>query len=185
MEAGEGGGRRAARPARLLLETPLGWVCAIALGGRLAALSLPARTRGDAVLACGVEGECGRPDRALARLADDLRRYFAGEAVELGRHPVDLAVQPPFRRRALLAARTIPYGEVRTYGWIARRAGRPGAARAAGQAMSKNPIPLVIPCHRVVAAGGKLGGFGGGLEMKRALLRLEGIVCDSRRMLDG
>jgi len=129
--------------------------------------------------------ELGRPDCLLASLADDLRRYFAGERVRLERYSVDLPRHPPFRRRALLAAREIRYGKVKTYGWIARRAGRPRAARAAGQAMSRNPIPLLIPCHRVIAAGGTLGGFGGGLEMKRALLRLEGIPCDSRGLSDG
>lgn len=68
---------------------------------------------------------------------------------------------------------TIPYGSTATYGEIARRIGRPGAARAVGHANGRNPIPLVIPCHRVVAAGGKLGGYGGGLPLKRQLLALE------------
>ncbi len=81
----------------------------------------------------------------------------------------------PFDARALAAARKIPYGQVRTYGWLAEAAGRPGAARAAGQAVARNPFPIIIPCHRVIAADGRLGGFGGGLEMKRKLLELEGV----------
>ncbi len=172
-------------PAGLLLETPIGWICAVVRRGRLIAMSLPMCTEAAAVSACGAEAEFGPPEGLLSSLADDLRGYFAGEPVELARHPVDLSGHPPFRRRALLAARQIRYGEVKSYGWLAARAGRPGAARAAGQAMSRNPVPLVIPCHRVIAAGGALGGFGGGLGMKRALLRLEGIACDSRGILDG
>lgn len=165
--------------AGMLIRTSSGWLAARARRGRLVALSLPAPTKGAAVAACGA-GRLGKPDRLLLSLADELIRYFAGEAVTLGRYPVDLSAHPSFRRRALLAAKQIPYGEVRTYGWVASRAGRPRAGRAAGQAMSRNPIPLVIPCHRVIAAGGRLGGFGGGLEMKRALLQLEGMPCGPR-----
>jgi len=169
----------------VVVQTPLGWVGAVAREGRILAMSLPMPTRDAAASACGGDADFGRPDHLLASLGDDLRRYFAGESVDLGRYPVDLSQHPPFRRCALLAARTIGYGEVRTYAWVAQRAGRPRGARAAGQAMSRNPIPLVIPCHRVVATGGGLGGFGGGLTMKRALLALEGIACDSRGVVDG
>jgi len=87
--------------------------------------------------------------------------------------PLDLRGSP-FRRRVLAAVRAIPYGETASYGDIARRAGAPGGARAAGQAVGANPIPLVIPCHRVIASNGSLGGFGLGLPMKRRLLALEG-----------
>lgn len=169
----------------IIVQTPLGWVGAVARQGRILAMSLPMPARDAAASACGRDADFGRPDHLLASLADDLRRYFAGESVDLGRHPVDVSEHPPFRRRALLAARTIGYGEVRSYAWVAERAGRPRGARAAGQAMSRNPIPLVIPCHRVVATGGGLGGFGGGLDMKRALLELEGIACDLRGVRDG
>jgi len=172
-------------PVGLVLETPLGWIGAVAHNSRLTAVTLPVPTEDAAVAACGGDVEFGRPNSLLTSLADDLRRYFGGEPVQLGRHPVDLSGHPPFRRRALLAAREIRCGEIRTYGWIARRAGRPGAARAAGQAMSRNPIPLVIPCHRVIAAGGRLGGYGGGLDMKCTLLRLEGIDCDLRGISHG
>jgi methylated-DNA-[protein]-cysteine S-methyltransferase len=163
----------------MLIRTSFGWLAARARRGRLVALSLPAPTKAAAIAACGAGG-LGKPDSLLSSLADELIRYFAGEAVALGRYPVDLSAHPPFRRRALLAASKIPYGEVRTYGWVASRAGRPRAGRAAGQAMSRNPIPLVIPCHRVIAAGGRLGGFGGGLKMKRALLQLEGLPSGPR-----
>lgn len=79
----------------------------------------------------------------------------------------------PFTRQVLRVVGRIPYGATCTYGAVAARAGHPGAARAVGRAMASNPLPLFIPCHRVVAAGGGLGGFGGGLPLKRALLALE------------
>jgi len=159
----------------------LGWVCA-ALGadGRLRACAL-GPTKAAALAACGVRRADPSPEGPLKALRADLARYFAGERVDLGRHPVDLSGQPPFHRGALLAAREIPYGEVRTYGWVAARAGNPSAARAAGAAMSRNPIGLFIPCHRVVGAGGDLTGFGGGLPLKRALLALEGVRIGGRR----
>ena len=174
----------------LLVQTPMGWVGAISRGGKLIATSLPQLSRKAARAACGVaavwaacgmEGDFGGDDSLLRGLEEDLRAYFEGKAVDFRRYPVDLSGHPPFRRRALMAARLIPYGQVRTYGWLAARCGQPKAARAAGQAMSKNTLPLVIPCHRVVGAGGALTGFGGGLELKRALLAREGIACDEAR----
>ena len=172
------------------MQTPMGWVGAISRGGKLIATSLPQRSREAARAAygveaahaaCGVEADFGEDDSLLRGLEEDLRAYFEGKAVDFRRYPVDLSGHPPFRRRALMAARLIPYGQVRTYGWLAARCGQPKGARAAGQAMSKNPLPLVIPCHRVVGAGGALTGFGGGLELKRALLAREGIVSDEVR----
>jgi len=79
----------------------------------------------------------------------------------------------PFTRRVYRAVLSIPLGEVRTYKWIAARAGSPKAARAVGQALKRNPYPLIIPCHRVVASGGKIGGYSGGIKTKRMLLDLE------------
>ena len=81
-----------------------------------------------------------------------------------------------FERRVYDAVKTIPRGEVRTYGWVARRIGRPLAARAVGNALNKNPFAPAVPCHRVVAAGG-LGGFARGLAAKKKLLRSEGYPC--------
>jgi methylated-DNA-[protein]-cysteine S-methyltransferase len=161
--------------ARLVLETPMGWLWASARDGRVTACSFGHPTRREAEAASAAAAGEGREDALLARLAEDLCRYFAGAPVNLSAYPVDVSAQPPFRRRALLAAREIPYGQVRTYGWLAAQAGRPTGARAAGQAMARNPVGLLVPCHRVVAAGGRIGGFGGGPAMKRALLQLEGV----------
>jgi methylated-DNA-[protein]-cysteine S-methyltransferase len=93
---------------------------------------------------------------------------------------LEMAPLAPFRRLILMETGRIPRGKVRTYGSLAAAAGRPGAARAVGSAMASNPFPLAIPCHRVVRSDGSLGGFGGGLALKRALLEREGILFDGR-----
>ena len=97
---------------------------------------------------------------------------LAGERVKAP--PVDLSGLPDFERKALEATLTIPRGEVRSYAWVAGKAGSPRGARAAGQAMKKNPVPLIVPCHRVIDSAGTQGGYGGRLDVKRKLLELEG-----------
>ena len=115
-----------------------------------------------------------------ASATDDVRReldqYFAGRrrAFDLG---VDLTLVQGFRRRILAATARIPFGSVRTYREVASRAGNERAVRAAGNALGSNPIPIVIPCHRVVRTGGGLGGYTGGLDRKRTLLQLEGVAA--------
>ena len=101
-----------------------------------------------------------------------MRDYFRG-----GRQTfpddLDLSEGTPFQQAVWRTARSIPYGETRSYGWIAAAIDRPRAARAVGQAMGSNPLAIIIPCHRVVAGDGGLGGFGGGLDIKRRLLLME------------
>ncbi len=115
-----------------------------------------------------------------ARL-DDLRRefdeYFEGKRTEF-EFPLDWSLVHGFNRKVLRATAKIPYGAVSTYSDMARKAGSPRAARAAGNALHHNPIPLVVPCHRVLHRGGGLGGYGGGLPMKEYLLKLEGALGD-------
>lgn len=106
--------------------------------------------------------------------ATELAAYFRGDLTQF-RSPVDLSLTTGFRRRALRALVRVPFGQLVTYGELARRAGSPGGARAIGGAMRHNPIPFIVPCHRVVAADGTLGGFTGGLDVKRHLHALEGI----------
>ena len=112
-----------------------------------------------------------------ARLDEERREledYFEGKRDHFD-VPVDWKLTPAgFRNRALHAVARIPYGETRTYGQIAKQAGNERAFRAAGTACGRNPIPLIVPCHRVVQSGGGIGNYGGGPEMKRALLDLEG-----------
>jgi methylated-DNA-[protein]-cysteine S-methyltransferase len=111
--------------------------------------------------------------RATARTEKLLREYFAGKRREFP-VKVDWTRLSGFTRKALQVCAKIPYGKTLSYGEVAERAGSPGGARAVGQAMSKNPFPIVVPCHRVLASGGRIGGFSGGLHFKRALLDLEG-----------
>ena len=110
----------------------------------------------------------GQLERQVTR---ELQEYFAGSRTEFT-FPV-AAEGTDFNRKVWEKVARIPYGKTRTYGEIARAIKNPGAFRAVGTANGRNPIPIVIPCHRVVAAGGKLGGFGGGLPLKRKLLDLE------------
>ncbi len=110
------------------------------------------------------------PRTLLSSLKEVLYAYLAGEEKE-PRYPLR-PLGTPFQLRVWQTLKEIPYGEVRTYAWLAQRLGRPKALRAVGQALALNPLPLFFPCHRVVAACG-LGGFSGGLEIKRFLINLE------------
>jgi methylated-DNA-[protein]-cysteine S-methyltransferase len=113
---------------------------------------------------------------------DDVRReldlYFGGKLDRFDL-PLDWRLSGGFRQRVLRAIDRIPYGQTRSYTEMARKAGNERAVRAAGTACGSNPIPLVVPCHRVLRTGGALGGYGGGLAMKRALLELEGVLDGS------
>jgi len=114
-------------------------------------------------------------EEAIGPVKEALLRYFGGEKVGFG-FPLDLSGHTPFKRSVYMATQTIPYGEVRTYGWISDQIGRRRASRAAGQALRYNPIPIIIPCHRVIRKDGTLGGFSSriGVEFKIRLLQLEG-----------
>lgn len=115
-----------------------------------------------------------RDAAATTRYAGALQRYFAGDVRALDNIPLDVVSGTPFQRQVWDALRTIPYGETRSYAWLAGAVGKPGAARAVGQANGANPVAIVVPCHRVVAADGGIGGYAGGIGMKRSLLALEG-----------
>ena len=154
------------------LKTSAGPMLAAFTGRGLAALE-----RGDDMASFG-EGLSRRyPGAALSnapasQLADELDEYLAGKRRTFN-VPVDLEDLAAFNRRALLAARDIPYGETMTYGDLATVVGHPGAARAVGNALSRSPISIVVPCHRVVRAADGLGGWGGNVSEKRRLLALE------------
>ncbi|GAA3370076.1 methylated-DNA--[protein]-cysteine S-methyltransferase [Streptomyces sannanensis] len=119
------------------------------------------------------------PASGTGRLAEPIRQlaaYFAGRLREFTL-PLDWSLISGFNREVLRELATgVPYGTVVGYGELAQRVGRPGAAQAVGAAMGSNPLPVVVPCHRVVESGGGLGGFGGGPETKRKLLALEGVL---------
>ncbi len=113
-------------------------------------------------------------------ICKQLEAFLRGEAVDFSIGELDLAGIDGFIRRVLMADHAIPRGRVMTYGGLSTRVGVPGGARAVGNVMAGNPFPLVIPCHRVVRSDGSLGGFGGGLPMKRSLLEMEGVYFDDK-----
>ena len=119
----------------------------------------------------------GSPPAHVMAAIDAAKRYFAGEQIDFSDLQLDLGGQGDFFRQVYAAARRVTWGETTTYGALAKQVGAgPQTAREVGQAMAKNPVPLIIPCHRVLAAGGKLGGFSapGGSETKQRMLKLEG-----------
>lgn len=154
--------------------------------------TLTVTRRGNAVTGIFMDGHSPAPDPALfgsrsddgfAPLTTQLAEYFAGERAEF-----DLELDPdgtPFQQQVWAALREIPFGETRTYGWLAERIGKPTAFRAVGLANGRNPISIVVPCHRVVGSSGALTGYGGGVERKAALLAHEtGLGIDATLDLD-
>ena len=117
-----------------------------------------------------------RAPKAVDPPRRQLAEYFEGSRTRF-ELPLDLRVAAEFRLRVMNELARVPYGSVTTYGALAAKAGRPAAARAVGTIMNRNPVPIVLPCHRVVGASGSLVGYGGGLERKEQLLRLEGVIA--------
>lgn len=147
----------------LRFDTPLGPMALEEEEGAITRLWLPGQP---------VPPSAGRETPLLCRGRQELLEYLAGE-----RRDFDLPLHPrgtPFQRRVWQALGDIPYGQTRTYAQIARAVDSPRGFRAVGMANHRNPIPILIPCHRVVGSGGTLTGYAGGLEMKKALLALEG-----------
>jgi len=132
---------------------------------------LPRKTPDD-VLAVLNPTNARHDKNAFADLAQRLIQYFDGETVEFF-DKLDLNDATAFELSVWQTAQTIPYGQTRSYGWIAKRIGNPNATRVVGQALGRNPIPIIVPCHRVISSNGKLGGFSGGIGMKQILLGLE------------
>ncbi len=162
-----------------LFDTPIGR-CGIAWGERgVAGVQLPeasvAETRAR-LRRRFPEASEGAPPRALKPALADIAALLRGEKRDLAHVPLDMTGVPEFHRRVYEAARGVPPGETLTYGEIARRLGEPAAARAVGRALGRNPFAIVVPCHRIVAAGGRSGGFSarGGVDTKLRMLAAEG-----------
>jgi methylated-DNA-[protein]-cysteine S-methyltransferase len=160
--------------AHVIVDSPIGPLTLVAADGKITGLYLDAPRSGsrrhdpDAATL----GPAGDPaSEPFAAAADQLAAYFAGLLTEF-----TLPIAPvgtPFQSRVWAALRAIPYGETWSYGQLANKIGNPAAVRAVGLANGRNPIAIVIPCHRVIGADGSLTGYGGGLERKRYLLELE------------
>jgi methylated-DNA-[protein]-cysteine S-methyltransferase len=155
-----------------VIKTALGWVAVMASEKGLAATTLPQRSAQHALMALGRDiGEAKEDVRGLEDIRTRLIAFMEGKRVDFT-DKID-PQGTPFQKRVWETTRKIPYGETRSYLWVAREMKRPRAARAVGQALGANPVPLIVPCHRVLTSSGDLGGFGGGVEMKRRLLQLE------------
>jgi methylated-DNA-[protein]-cysteine S-methyltransferase len=147
-------------------ESPLGPLTLVGGDDGLRALYFPGRS--------GPLDEAGRDERPFADALVQLAQYFAGE-----RRRFDLALAldgTPFQRRVWAALSEIPYGRTTSYGGVADEIGRPDRVRAVGAAVGRTPVPIIVPCHRVIGADGSLTGYGGGLQRKQALLDLESRV---------
>jgi len=159
--------------------TDTGWIGLLASEEGLVTITLPRQSDGDALQELG-----GKANQAIwspelfTDLAERLKNYFSGKREEFIDR-LDLSGATSFQREVWGVARRIPYGETRSYLWVAEQLEKPKAARAVGQALGRNPLPVIVPCHRVIASDGKLGGFSGGLELKQHLLRLEAIPVAS------
>jgi methylated-DNA-[protein]-cysteine S-methyltransferase len=165
-----------------LVDSPVGTLVAAATPRGLATLSYEDHHGGvDAVLDTLAAKLSPRMLEAPGRL-DAVRReldeYFEGRRRDFDL-PIDWSLTSPFTRRVLKATSAIPFGQISTYGAVAAQAGNPKASRAAGRSLGANPIPIVVPCHRVIGASGRLTGYTGGLDRKVALLEIEGVVLPS------
>ena len=156
-----------------VFRTTWGWVGALASPEGLRRLTLPGPSAPEALrdLGPGARSAAYAPE-SFQTLADRLNAYFAGSPA-LFEDRLDLDQGTEFERSVWEAAGRIPFGETRAYGWVAERIGRSRACRAVGRALGRNPLPLIIPCHRVVGSDGSLCGYGGGLPLKKRLLDLE------------
>ncbi|MFQ5827439.1 MAG: methylated-DNA--[protein]-cysteine S-methyltransferase [Dehalococcoidia bacterium] len=159
-----------------LFPTPLGWMGLLGSEAGIRRVILPKPSPQDVLRLLSHSLRGAKEDASpFGDLPQRLSRYLEGERVSLA-DPLDLEGTTPFQQEVWAQTRLIPPGQTRSYGWVARRMGRPRAVRAVGGALARNPVPLLIPCHRVVRSDGGLGGYGGGLEMKRRLLQIEGSV---------
>jgi len=157
----------------IAFSTDTGWIGILSSAKGLLGTTLPQRSAQEA---CQLLGDSVSYTTWSPHLFDDLmerlRICFSGHRTTFP-DKLDLSRATHFQREVWEITRLIPYGETRSYAWVAEQIKKPRAMRAVGQALSKNPLPIIVPCHRVVASDGKLGGFSGGVEMKRYLLSLE------------
>jgi len=153
-------------------NTERGWVAVMGSPRGLFRTTFPAPDERSAINAITRGVSATRHEAAFAAVKSALTNYFKGRRVEFP-FPIDLEGCTCFQRDVWEATFKIPYGQLRSYGWLAAEIGRPQAARAVGQALGANRLPIVIPCHRVIRSDGSLGGFSGGLHWKEELIKLE------------
>ncbi|MDO8568049.1 MAG: methylated-DNA--[protein]-cysteine S-methyltransferase [Dehalococcoidales bacterium] len=156
-----------------VFNTAAGWIGIMASHAGLLALTFPRPSPEQAVKELDIDpAQSTNAPQVFEDLAERFRIYFRGRRVNFP-DKLDLSAATPFQHRVWQATRLIPFGETRSYRWVAEQIGIADASRAVGQALGRNPLPVIIPCHRVLTSNGKLGGFSGGLDMKERLLALE------------
>lgn len=178
------------RETAVIFRSKLGWAGVAATEQGICMVVLPkkdktAAKRALAGAGCGVprpvpkhrDERCGDKTGAangpvLKKAVKILQKYFSGECVSFDL-PLDLGYHTPFQQAVWRATGKVPFGETRSYAWIASKIKSPRAVRAVGQALGANPVPIIVPCHRVISSSGGLGGFSGGIGMKEKLLGLE------------
>ncbi len=158
----------------IIFNTDLGWVGILGSAKGLLRTTLPhpstqeiRQLLGDSI------NQASWSPRLFADLIQRLKLYFSAHRVNFP-DKLDLSGATAFQRKVWETTRLIPYGETKSYAWVAEQIKHPKALRAVGQALGRNPLPIIVPCHRVVASSGGLGGFTGGIEVKKRLLHLEG-----------
>jgi len=156
----------------IIFKTVLGWAGVAASEQGISRIVLPKKDKKAVERELGNGGIEVLASPFLAKAVKLLQRYFSGESVSFD-VPLDLRYYTPFQQAVWQAAAAVPSGETRPYAWIAKRIRNPKAARAVGQALGANPVPIIIPCHRVISSAGTMGGFSGGPGMKKKLLDLE------------
>lgn len=167
--------------ASFLFPTNLGWMALAWRGERIERLTIGHPSAAAAAASLDLDSATAERHKLpaiVAKLVDRLERYSDGERVSFDDVPVELSHLTPFQLKVVRACRKISRGRTRTYGELAAAAGSPGASRAVGSVMAKNRLPIIVPCHRVVGAGGSLGGFSAptGLSLKERMLVLEGAL---------
>ena len=157
-----------------IINTDMGWIGILGSAKGLLSTTLPYSSAEEIQQLLGDSiNYAARSPHLFRDLTERLRTYFGGHKVNF---PDELALSgaTAFQREVWETTRLIAYGETRSYTWVAEQIRKPRAVRAVGQALGRNPLPIIVPCHRVLTNNGKLGGFSGGIEMKRRLLQLEG-----------
>lgn len=163
----------------LIFNTPLGWMGILGSGKGLRGLVLPKPSPeqvwhllNEFALKWHTQTLTEAETNYFGVLPEKIKHYLGGKPVSFP-DKLDLSLASPFQKGVWGVTQSIPYGETKTYAWVAGKMGMPGATRAVGQALARNPLPIIIPCHRVICSDGNLGGFSGGKLWKRCLLEIE------------
>jgi len=160
-----------------IFETSLGYMGAVASPAGLHMVILPKKEAGEVkrILEEHYTEELVRDEKGLSKIAGKIKDYLFGKKVVF-KEKLDVHGITPFEMKVWDTVYGIPYGEVRSYDWVAKQVGTPKKVRAVGQALKRNRLPIVIPCHRVINKSGDWGGFSAGVELKRELLKIEGRI---------